>query len=100
MSSLSAGPVPNRFWLAAPVVADAGAVVNAVSGLAKTKLRAGCSATNTESTRYAILSHRGSAVGAEALPQIACTAEQHRRVFRVDGRMPTMTALQWQCSKR
>jgi hypothetical protein len=27
-------------------------------------------------------------------------AEQHRRVFRVDGRMPTMTALQWQSSKR
>jgi hypothetical protein len=27
-------------------------------------------------------------------------AEQHRRVFRVDGRLPTMTALQWQSSKR
>jgi hypothetical protein len=27
-------------------------------------------------------------------------AEQHRRVFRVDGRMPTMTALQWQSSNR
>jgi hypothetical protein len=27
-------------------------------------------------------------------------AEQHRRVFRVDGRMRTMTALQWQSSKR
>ena len=27
-------------------------------------------------------------------------AEQHRRVFGVDGRMPTMTALQWQSSKR
>ena len=27
-------------------------------------------------------------------------AEQHRCVFRVDGRMPTMTALQWQSSKR
>ena len=27
-------------------------------------------------------------------------AEQHRSVSRVDGRMPTMTALQWQSSKR
>jgi hypothetical protein len=27
-------------------------------------------------------------------------AEQHQYVFRVDGRMPTMTALQWQSSKR
>jgi hypothetical protein len=27
-------------------------------------------------------------------------AEQHRYVFRVDGRLPTMTALQWQSSKR
>jgi len=27
-------------------------------------------------------------------------AAQRRRVFRVDGRMPTMTALQWQSSKR
>jgi hypothetical protein len=35
-----------------------------------------------------------------ALPQIAYDAEQHRRAFRVDGRMPTMTALQWQSSKR
>ena len=27
-------------------------------------------------------------------------AEQHRCVLRVDGRVPTMTALQWQSRKR
>jgi hypothetical protein len=36
--------------------------------------------------------------GGAALDRVS--AEQHRRVFRVDGRMPTMTALQWQSSKR
>jgi len=34
----------------------------------------------------------------EALPRVH--DEQHRRVFRVDGRVPTMTALQRQSGKR
>ena len=39
-------------------------------------------------------------VGAEALPQTACTLSSIDVVFRVEGRMPTMTALQRQCSTR
>jgi hypothetical protein len=39
-------------------------------------------------------------VGAEALPQTACTLSSIDVVFRLDGRLPTMTALQRQSSKR
>jgi len=40
----------------------------------------------------------GCRCGCAALDRVH--AEQHRRVFRVDGRTPTMTALLWQSSKR